>query len=57
MPHEIASAVIEGVAEVVGDLASDKIKRRWGWQGCLSVVVVLAAVVLLVLWGLGAFAG
>jgi ABC-type multidrug transport system permease subunit len=57
MPHEIASAVIEGVAEVVGDLASDTIKRRWGWQGCLSVVVVLAALVLLVLWGLGAFNG
>lgn len=52
MPHEIATELIGGAVELAADLATDKVRRRWGWRGCLGFVVLLGA---LLLWWLGAF--
>lgn len=55
MLDDAASAIIEGTVEIAGEFACDTVKRRWGWQGCLSVIILLASAIGLLLWWLGLF--
>ncbi|WP_170066004.1 hypothetical protein [Novosphingobium guangzhouense] len=55
MLDDVASAIVNESVQAAGDIASDSIHKRWGWQGCLSVVIVLGGAIVLLLWSLGVF--
>lgn len=55
MVHDILGEIVDGVAEAAMDVASDEVQRRWGWKGCLTVVLVVVLLVVALLWALGVF--
>ncbi|TCM39391.1 hypothetical protein [Novosphingobium sp. ST904] len=55
MLHDVLADLAGGAVEGAADLASDEIRRRSGWKGCLTVALVALGVVLVLLWWLGAF--
>jgi len=55
MIDDILGEIAGGVAEAAMETATDEVHRRWGPIGCLTVTSGLVALVMLLLWVLGAF--
>jgi len=55
MPHDAVAELVGEAVKVAGEIATDKIHKRWGWKGCLTTIVSLALIIVLGLWALGVF--
>ena len=51
MPIEgVAEAAVEAIGQVVLEEGAERVRRRWGWKGCLSVVLGIAGLIALAIY-------
>ncbi len=55
MPHEFIGELVAEAAKLAIEVGTEKVHRRWGLKGCLTVTSAIVALVILLLWVLGVF--
>ena len=50
MIEDVVVFVVKEIGQGAAEFATNRFRRRWGWQGCLILFLMLAGIIATAIW-------